>query len=108
MHDSTKLHNREITINLIFPHKVTLYAIKINKDNMPWPQENYVFVHFLYKCIHIGWNLENDCGGKMSATDACVDSQNLCTKLGMVACTCNLCTKGTEAAGSLKLIGQPD
>lgn len=37
---------------------------------MPWPQEKYVFVHFLYKCIHIGWNLGNDCDGKMSATDA--------------------------------------
>lgn len=37
-----------------------------------------------------------------------VDSQNLCTKLGTEARTCNLSNKGTEAGRSLKLIGQPD
>lgn len=37
-----------------------------------------------------------------------VDSQNLCTKLGMVARACSLSNKGTEAGRSLKLIGQSD
>lgn len=72
---------------------------------MPWSQENYVFVHFLYKCKYIlvgSW--------EMTVMVKClpwkreeprVDSQNLCTKLGTVAHTCNLSTKGTEAGGSL-------
>lgn len=38
---------------MIIPLKVTLYAIKINTGIMSGPQDEYMFVHSLYKCVHM-------------------------------------------------------